>query len=314
MRTFMNSPNYPLYVVSKGRYEYMMTSKALTAMGLEHYVVIEPHELEAYTKAIEETKVSAIPLVMDLKYKDIYDTCDEYGLELSTGPGAARNFAWEHSIKNGFDYHWVMDDNIHWFYRYNDNMKYPCRSKGLFRAMEDFTKRYSNVYMSGPNYFMFVKRKDRLPPFVSNTRIYSCNFIKNDIPFRWRGRYNEDTILSLDILSAGYCTIQFNTFLQDKYKTQLMRGGNTDEFYFKEGVKERGVRYAYGGTDAKTQMLFEQYPEYTKIVDKFGRKHHQINYRVFEQPLTFVEGFDMPIEDNEYGMILKEVEHYRQGY
>lgn len=33
-------------------------------------------------------------------------------------------------------------------------------------------------------------------------RAFPCILIQNDIPFRWRGRYNEDTDLSLRALKA----------------------------------------------------------------------------------------------------------------
>ena len=46
-------------------------------------------------------------------------------------------------------------------------------------------------------------------------------------PHRWRGRYNEDTILSLDILKDGLCTMQFNNLLQGKVNTQVLGGGNS---------------------------------------------------------------------------------------
>jgi len=45
--------------------------------------------------------------------------------------------------------------------------------------------------------------------------------IRNDVPYRWRGRYNEDTDLSLRMLKDRWCTIQFNAFLQGKAATPL---------------------------------------------------------------------------------------------
>ena len=102
------------------------------------------------------------------------------------------------------------------FRRYNKNEKVKVSSGTIFTAMEDFIERYENIAMGGPNYYMFQPSRQKTPPFILNTRIYSCNFIKNSTPFRWRGRYNEDTILSLDMLSARLCTIQFNAFLTRK--------------------------------------------------------------------------------------------------
>ena len=45
-------PDFPLYIPSKGRHEYMMTSKALTFMKVPHYIIVEPQEIDLYKKAI----------------------------------------------------------------------------------------------------------------------------------------------------------------------------------------------------------------------------------------------------------------------
>jgi len=298
---------FPLYIPSKGRHEYMMTSKHLTAMGLSHFVIVEPNECEAYIRAIDKMGLKAKVLELDLSYKEKYELCDDYGLTKSTGPGPARNFAWDHSIKNGFSYHWVMDDNINEFYRLNKNKRIRVRSPGFWQAMEDFVLRYKNIGMAGPNYRMFAPSRQKMPPFTTNTRIYSCNFIRNDCGFRWRGRYNEDTILSLDMLKAGWCTVQFNAFLQEKKGTQLLKGGNTDEFYHKEGAVPSGERYADTGTLAKSQMQVKVHPDVSKIVYKFGRIHHHVDYSGFKNrkliKKTNNEVFNCT---NNYGMELKQ--------
>ncbi len=289
----------------------MHTSKALTAMDVRHYLVVEPQEVEQYLEAIDEFSLNADVLELDLDFKAQYETCDDLGLTKSTGPGPARNFAWEHSIQSGHAWHWVMDDNIDWFFRFNRNLKTPCGSPAFFRAMEDFCLRYENVAMAGPNYFMFAARKTRPPAFVTNTRIYSCNLIRNDTGFRWRGRYNEDTILSLDLLKADWCTVQFNAFLQDKMETQRLPGGNTDEFYWAEGERRDGQRYADGGTANKSQMLVDVHPDVASLSHKFRRDHHEVNYSVFRQKLQLKPGVIRQPSLNEYGMQLKTVEHYK---
>lgn len=264
-------PQFPLYIPSKGRAESRLTSRALTAQGIRHFLVVEPQEVEVYERASQGSLATVLPL--DMSYKQRYELCDSLGLSKSTGPGPARNFIWEHSVANGYAWHWVMDDNIEQFFRLNNNLKVPCRSAAFWRAMEDFVLRYENVAMAGPNYFMFASRKSAMPPFVTNTRIYSCNLIRNDVPFRWRGRYNEDTILSLDLLKAGWCTVQFNAFLQQKTTTQVLGGGNTAEFYAKEGTVPKSV------------MLKAVHPDVTRLVWRFNRQHHFVDYKVFNQPL-----------------------------
>ena len=287
-------PKFPLYIPSKGRHHYMMTSKHLTKMKVRHFVVVEPSELDAYRDAARGLLADVIPL--DMSYKDTYDLCDGLGHSKSTGSGPARNYIWDHAIAAGHEWHWVMDDNIAGFFRFNRNLKVPCKAASFWDAMEDFALRYENVAMAGPNYFKFVARKEIHPPIITNTRIYSCNLIRNDVPSRWRGRYNEDVILSLDMLKAGWSTIQFNAFLQDKVTTQRMRGGNSEEFYFQEG------------TAAKSQMLAEVHPDVSKVVWKFGRWHHHVDYSPFKSnKLIRRADAAIPAGMNEYGMVLQDV-------
>lgn len=285
----------------------MMTSKHLTAMGVHHFVVVEPSQVADYERAVSDMKINATILPLDMSYKDKYELCDNLGLTKSTGPGPARNFAWDHSISNGHKYHWVMDDNIRYFFRLHQNRKIRCYTGAYWRAMEDFVLRYKNVAMAGPNYAMFAPAKVKLPPFIVNTRIYSCNLIRNDIPFRWRGRYNEDTIISLDILNAGWCTIQFYAFLQNKIGTQSIKGGNTEEFYHKEGTVQKGKDYADNGTLEKSKMLVRVYPQLCELVWKFSRWHHHVDYSKFKtQKLIRREDAIIPKDQNNYGMVVKE--------
>jgi hypothetical protein len=286
------NPKYPLYIVSKGRADSRLTSKALEKMQVPYYIVIEQSDYKDYASVIDKEKI----LILPEKYLDEYEVLDNLGRSKSTGPGAARNFVWEHSKGNGFAYHWVMDDNINRFCRYNNNQIHTAETGSVFLAMEDFVERYENVAMAGPNYFMFIARKQKYPPFVKNTRIYSCNFIKNDVPFKWRGRYNEDTILSLDMLKAGYCTIQFNAMLQEKVTTQVLRGGNSEEFYDKEG------------TLPKSQMQVDVHPDVSRLTFRFGRIHHHVDYTPFKK-LKLIKKKNIKIKkdiDN-YGMELKKI-------
>jgi hypothetical protein len=301
----LHFPKHPLYVVSKGRSKYMMTSHALSAMRIPHFIVVEPQEAHAYHAAIVERSLTTTVLELDMEFKATYELCDHLGQTRGTGPGPARNFAWEHSIQHGATWHWVMDDNIEGFYRLHQNRKIKCLSPGMFRAMEDYCARYVNVAMAGPNYTFFIPPREKRPPFYLNTRIYSCNLIRNDVPFRWRGRYNEDTILSLDMLKAGWCTIEFNAFLQAKMPTQVMDGGNTDEFYHREGIKGHGP-YALHGTTAKSHMLARVHPDVARVAWRYGRVHHFVNYRPFRgRKLILRKGVVLPQTPNNYGMSLR---------
>lgn len=284
--------NFPIYIVSKGRWKSRVTMRALDRVGVNYYVVVEESEFDDYSSVIDPKKL----LILPQTYLDEYDTFDDLGDSVSKGPGSARNFAWQHSIDNGFSYHWVMDDNLEEFYRLTDNMIIPVRTGAIFKASEDFVQRYENVYIAGLNYNSFCKSTDKVPPYVANTRIYSCLLIRNDIPYRWRGRYNEDTDICLRVLKDGFCTVQFNAFLCGKVTTQRMRGGNSKEFYDNEG------------TVNKSDMLKEMHPDVTKIVHKFGRYHHFVDYIPFKKnQLIMKAGLIIPDKVNNYDMKIIEI-------
>jgi hypothetical protein len=284
------NPRYPVYIVSKGRARNGLTTRALHEMNVPHYIVVEEQELEFY----KEGRCHGELLVLPQKYKNEYDLCDDLGFSKSTGPGPARNFCIDHSLQSGFNRHWVMDDNIDAFHYLNRNEKFEVRTGATLRASEDFVDRYSNVPVSGLNYYSFCKKTDKVPPYILNTRIYSCLLIDNNSGYRWRGRYNEDTDLSLRVLKDGHCTIQFNAFLCGKITTQRMRGGNSADFYDDEG------------TLPKSEMLEKLHPDVAKVVYKFNRWHHHVDYSVFKKnKLKKIIDTSNLEKVNNYGLVLR---------
>lgn len=255
-------PRWPIYIPSKSRWDSRLTMKALDNLGCPYTVIVEAEQHDAYAAVLGEDRL----LVLDPSYQTGYDTCDDLGRSKPLGPGPARNQAWDDAISKGFAWHWVMDDNIDSFMWLHHNHKIPAADPTPICAMEDFAQRYSNVAMAGPNYRFFSKARQKLPPFITGTRIYSCNLIRNSVPFRWRGRYNEDTDLSLQMLKAGWVTVQFNAFLQAKRATQTLGGGNTEAFYAAEG------------TLAKSQMMVKLHPDVARLTTRFGRPHHYVDY------------------------------------
>ena len=283
------NPRFPVYIISKGRHESRLTSKALESLRVPYFIVVEKQEFESYVSVIDKNKI----LILDDRFKDEYDIFSETPGVTSKGSGPARNFVWEHSIGCGADRHWIMDDNIYHFSRLNNNLKIKVSDGTAFFVMEEFVLRYKNIALAGPAYEFFAPSKSKLPPVVFNTRLYSCILIKNDIPFRWRCRYNEDVDLSIRILKSGLCTAQFNAFLQKKAQTQTMKGGNTD------------ILYA-SGTLAKSQQLVAAHPDVTKLVIKYGRHHHQVDYRPFRGNALIRTDAPPSEGSNDFGMILKK--------
>lgn len=283
-------PKYPVYIVSKGRWEYSLrlTSRALDDLRVPYHIIVEEQQFDKYAEEVGDDKC----LVLPRKYKENYDLCGNFE-DGKTGPGPARNFAWEHSMQQGYERHWVMDDNIGSFRRLNNNLQIKVGGGAIFCAMEDWCDRYTNVSIAGPQYDFFLPSKYYFPAYVLNTRIYSCLLIRNDIPYRWRGRYNEDTDLCLRALKDGFVTVQFNAFIQEKKETQALRGGNTDEFYAIEGTK------------AKSEMLAALHPDCAKVIWKYNRWHHHVNYKIFLQQPVFKTNVNIAPGVNDYGMSLR---------
>lgn len=275
------NPRFPVYVISKGRPSRCLTARELSEMAVPFFLVVEPQEENDYRRYWPNAKILITPFS-----------------NLGQGSIPVRNFVWQHSMKLGAKRHWILDDNIEGFHRLNHNMKPKVMDGTIFRCCEDFTERYTNVPISGMNYYSFCKTTDRVPPFYLNTRVYSCILIKNDLEFKWRGRYNEDTDLCLRALKAGYCTILFNAFLVGKVTTMRMKGGNTDGVY-----KDTDNRKEFA------ESLQKQHPDVVRVTWKFNRWHHQVNYKPFKKN-KLQKRLDLKPHKgvNNYGMKLIELQ------
>ena len=270
------NPKYPVYVISKGRWESRLTSKALERMKVPYHIVVEPQEFDNYASVIDKQKILTLPFS-----------------NLGQGSIPARNWVWEHSISVNAKKHWIMDDNIYDFYRLNRNTRNIVQTGTIFKICEDFTDRYENVPISGLNYRFFMVPTDSHPPYYLNTRVYSCILIDNTLKHRWRGRYNEDTDLCIRALKDGFCTILFNAFLQEKAGTMTVKGGNTDELYADDGRLKMA------------KSLQEQHPDICTITWKFNRWQHQVNYTVFEKnKLIKKNNVEIKQGIDNYGLVL----------
>jgi hypothetical protein len=277
------NPKYPIYIISKGRWESRLTSKALEKINVPYKIVVEPKEYDLYANHISEEKIIKTP---------------ENFSERGCGGIPVRNFVWEHSLQNGDKRHWILDDNIRAFRRYNNDIKYLVTDGTIFRCAEDFVDRYKNVALSGFQYSSFMAYNRQKRPFTHNTRIYSCILIDNKIPFRWEGVYNEDSDLAIRVLkSKKYCTILFNAFLQDKASTMTMKGGNTDTIY---NTGDNRKEFA--------MSLERKHPDVVKTIWRYNRWHHSINFNdVKNNELIRIDDYDKLIFEkiNNYGMYLK---------
>lgn len=253
----MSSTKYPVYIVSKGRYQNPLTAKCFIEDDVNFYIVVEPQEYEAYVNALGVDRVLKLPFS-----------------NLGMGSTPARNWIWEHSKENNHKRHWIFDDNIKSFGRLHKGRRIPCSAKTAIAAAEEFTDRYENVGLAGFNYRFFVPN-NKTTPFTLNCHVYSALLILNEMPYRWRMKYNEDTDLCLQVLTNNLCTVLFHTFFIDKIATMKMKGGNTDLLYKEDGR----LRMA--------RSLEAMWPDYVSTKWRYGRPQHVIknSWRDFKAPL-----------------------------
>jgi hypothetical protein len=246
---------YPVYIVSKGRADTSLTAKMFKADGVKFLIAVEPQEYDEYCKSIGEEYILKLPFS-----------------NLGVGSYPARNFCWEHSVSQGAKRHWVFDDNIHKVRRIIKGKKIPCDSGVAMNFIEEFTERYLNIGISAFNYSTFVvPGSTDKKPFYLNVHAYSAMLINNDIPYRWRLKYNEDVDLCLQVLHGGLCTILINAFSVDKTSTSAkMKGGNQTELYQGNNFDKKVL---------KAKSLEEIWPQYAKTIMRFNRPHHFVDWK-----------------------------------
>lgn len=277
-------PRYPVYVISKGRHDCCHTAKFLSRDKVPFRLVVEPQEADAYAAEFGKERLLILPFS-----------------NLGLGSIPARNFVKDHATETGAKRHWILDDNILGMWRRWQARKIRCEAGIAYRAVEEFVDRYENIAIAGHNYYMFAPNKQRIPPFMLNVHVYSSILLSNEIPHRWRGRYNEDTDLCLQVLADGYCTVLFNAFLAWKMRTMTMKGGNSTELYKGDGRLKMA------------RSLERVWPGVVETKRRFQRPQHVIKYawKHFDTQLVRRKDIDWEALEkagvDEFGMSLYQV-------
>ena len=274
-------PRYPVYIPSKGRADVCLSADLLRADAVPFSLVVEPQEQEAYAARYGAEAVRVLP------FRDRGSVV------------AARNWIKDDATARGALRHWQLDDNIKYMARWYGEKRLRCAPGVALAVAEDFADRYENVALAGLNYRFFAVRNGRPPPepFWLNVHVYSCTLVLNALPHRWRGRYNEDTDICLQVLADGWCTVLLNAFTVEKQRTMTLKGGNTAQLYRGDGRLKMA------------RSLERLWPGVVQTDRRWQRPQHVVKdqWRRFDTPLRRKPDAVVSDEPNEYGLRLVQV-------
>lgn len=257
-----------IYIISKGRPQ-CRTADALTRMGYrgEWFIVCGNNDetIEEYRKNWGNERVLEFDWYEQVKRSDLMDN---FGVvNMGSGAVPVRNATRDISKKRGETRHWQFDDDYLGFKMFDNKTKSNRRI-----TAEEFERRLYQIAEFGvegnlPN-VGFALASDTFPDkaLTFSRRIFNAHNLTNGDNFtEWKGRMNDDLINAITVYQNGMCEYSFKFLCMEFPQTQSEAGGNTDI-------------YKEDGTVRKTAYAVMADPLNVKLVVKFGRYHHEVNW------------------------------------
>ena len=273
-----NPIKYPICILSyKRANKYGFTSKLLSRLKIPHYLFVEPQEEDIYKEWIGD----------DL-YCSIVIGARNYSIEDKMGSSPMRNFILDCGKENSFDMVWMLDDNIKSYKRYYQGVKNDIESYDIFASVEEYIRRYDNVGIVSHNFNPFIREGDARTCIVKNNKCYSSMLIHTGNDIRFRYKYNEDVLMSIEYICKGFCNLSFNHILYDKDTSGSNKGGNQENIYCDNGYKKKydyllytlHILFIEGKLKLKDDKSVEDFIKLKSMVSK--DYHHQIEYSMLD--------------------------------
>lgn len=266
----MVTPRYPMFIPTRGRVDRQLTAKVFVSDGVPFRLVVEAEEADRHASKWGRERVLVLP-------------------ESGRGLVYSRNWIKDFATAEGHERHWQFDDDIQCIDRTHKGRRLPCSAGIALAVVEDFVDRYENVAVASLNASMFlmvsagINQMHSVPPFYLNSRCYTDFLVSNRIPNRWRGRYNEDTDMTLQVLADGHCTMLINAFSIQTPGTLTASGGQMSS-----------VAGSYQG-DGRLKMARElerRWPGVVETKRRFHRAQHAVkgSWKFFDNQLRLKPG------------------------
>lgn len=219
MTQILKMLRFPIYIPSRGRAENCLTARIFEEYNIPYTLVVEPQEVRKYEEVFPKEKI----LVLS---------------DNNRGVWFARN--WIKQLSSGVRgeiYHWQIDDNILSFRWRLEEKNEKVDPAEVFVTVEDFVTGYKNIAIAGLHHHLYAwaARKD----ISVNVQCPSCVLLNNSVPLYWRSDCCEDTDYSMQVLTAGWCTVRFNRLIFEKPPHCSVPGGCTEIEYGEDRKRKR---------------------------------------------------------------------------
>lgn len=259
-----------IYIISKGRPK-CTTARTLTKIDYpgEWFIVCGNNDetLPEYRERWGEHV-----LVFDW-YDEITrtDTLDNFGFEsMASGAVPVRNATCDIARSRGDRRHWQLDDDYYGFYRTipKTMKKKRLDGKGLYDTLLEVAEFADTCDLNNCGIALTTIESTPLKAGMYSPRVFNAHNMPTDPEkfTRWRGRMNDDLINAIETYRKGGFEMSFY-FASICMEPSQQESGGLTELYKAEG------------TVRKTAYPVLLAPQAVKLVPKFGRYHHSVNWR-----------------------------------
>lgn len=257
-----------VYIISKGRPQ-CTTAKTLTKMDYpgEWFIVCGNNDetIPEYQKRWGKDRILIFDWYEEVKRSNLLDN---FGVEnMSSGAVPVRNATMKIARDRGEIRHWQFDDDYSQFRETNKQMtkNVKCTGKSFEHRLNLIATFAHQAKLTNIGFALGMESfPNKAKGFGS--RVFNAHNMPTDEKFTyWKSRMNDDLINAIETYQKGGKEMAVRFLCLILAPTQSEKGGNTDI-------------YQQSGTVRKTAYAILQDPKNVKLVIKYGRYHHKVNW------------------------------------
>ncbi len=240
---------YPVYVISRKRWNSATTMRLLDQARINYMLVVPKKELEQYHDRFPSADIIALP-------------------DSETGAGAARSYIQEICKEQGYPYVWILDDDIDAVEKIPSGstvMKEVSTLRSLFSTLESWIEDYSNVALLGVNLNGEFNEK----AFQVNGSVRGLMLVNLQTGKEFNPKYKvyEDYEFAFQHITEDWVTIVHNSF---SVGFAQLPGGGASSLYL---------------SNVDAVALEKEYPAFVNLSYNQSIAQVEINWKAFTSSL-----------------------------